>query len=101
MKINNTQPLSEGLNEAVEDSLDFINACVERAVVLVRQVPQIASKQNLILDLAGRSCGDTEKTGKVLIATSTATFRNVRCNRGGSSPNLRREAESFVRREAT
>ncbi len=63
--------------EGKEHTADFYDFGGEVCVLVFGQIAEVLGQQQLVLDLAGRTCGDVDETGKLVVGATSAAFGHV------------------------
>ena len=87
------------LDQPGQHAPDFIEACIQRRMLLVSEQSKIAGEQKEIFQLTRGAGGDMEKLAELGPASSGASFRYVCRHRSCSSPHLAGNSISFVVRK--
>jgi hypothetical protein len=87
------------LDQPGQHAPDFIEACVQRLMLLVCKQSKVAGEEKEVFQLARGAGGDMEKLAELRPGGSGASFRDVSRNRSCSSPHLAGNPVSFVFRK--
>lgn len=77
----------------------MIDPIVELIVYLCRNIFQVSSKQEVVVELRGGTQADSTESSQLLGGVSPCTLRNVSGYRRRGAPNLLRELISLVTRK--
>ena len=88
------------LNQACQHAANFVQASVERFVLLLCEQTKIARQQKKILEFTGRPGRNIKKLTKFGLAATSAALRDVSWDGSCCSPHLASDAISFRVRES-
>jgi hypothetical protein len=83
-------------NERRKHAFDFCSVPIQILILIQIEVGKIASEDQLILQLAGRSHGYLQETAEVQITASTTALGDVHRNGTGTLPHLTCKAVQFL-----
>jgi hypothetical protein len=78
---------------------DFVEACLQRRVLLVGKQSKVAGQEKEVFQLARRAGGDIEKLAELRPAGSGGSFRDVGRHRSCRSPHLAGNSVALVFRK--
>lgn len=84
------------LDQPSQHAPDFVEACMQRSVLLVGKQSKVAGEEKEVFQLARGAGGDIEKLAELRPAGSGGSFRDVGRHRSCRSPHLARNSEAFV-----
>ena len=98
-RIRQESPRIHFLDQPGQHAPNFIEACVQRGMLLVGEQSKVTGEEKEVLQLTRGACGDMKKLAKLSPAGSGASFRNVGRHRSCRSSHLAGNSESFMVRE--